>query len=270
MTVVAEVVPVAVRRRWTDSSLVVAGLQVALIGAVIGAWQLAADHGPLNEFLFSRPSHVWSFLWTWTKDGTLASNLWTTMKVLLEGWGFGVVGGAAIGVALGVNRTVREIFEPFIVFANAVPRLLFLPILIVLFGFGSTPKVILVVLVVIFIVAVTVAAGIREISPDLLLNARMLGARPLDRLRIIYLPAVAIWILTSARTTVGYAVQATIASEFIGSSKGLGTLIIEGDVRLDVGEMFAAITVVFLLGIALDSLLGVIQKRATRWMPRSA
>jgi NitT/TauT family transport system permease protein len=258
---------VARTRPWTERRTVILSLQLGVVVAFIASWQIAADRGWLNEFLFSSPSYIWSFIWDWVETGTLTTHLWATVKVLLLGWTIGVVGGATIGIALGLNQNVRDVFEPFIVFANAVPRLLFLPILIVLFGFGSTPKVILVVLVVIFIVAVTVAAGVREIDPDLILNQQMLGAGQLDRLRSIYLPAVAVWILTGARTTGGYAIQATIAAEFIGASVGLGTLIIEGQSQLDIGEMFAAITVVLVLAIVLDFVLGIVESQATRWMP---
>lgn len=254
-------------RRLNDSRNMVLALQILAVVAFLTAWQIAGDQGWINQFLFSEPSHVWSVLRGWVNDGSLAANFWATLSVLAIGWSIGVAGGATIGIALGLSRNLHDIFEPFIVFANAIPRLLFLPILIVVFGFGKTPKVLLVVLVVIFIVAVTVEAGVREISPDLILNERTLGANRFDVLRSVYLPSLAVWIFTSARTTVGYALQATIASEFIGSDSGLGTLIIKGQSALDVGGIFAALTVMFVLGMALDFGLGFLQSRAGRWMP---
>jgi sulfonate transport system permease protein len=254
-------------RRLNESRITVLVLRVLAVVVFFAAWQIASDQGWINRFLFSEPSDVWSILRGWVQDASLASNLWTTLNVLAIGWSIGVAAGAAIGIALGLSRNLRDVFEPFIVCANALPRLLFLPILIVVFGFGNTPKVVLVVMVVIFIVAVTVEAGVREISPDLILNERTLGASRLDLLRNIYLPSLAVWIFTSARTTVGYALQATIASEFIGSDNGLGALIIKGQSVLDVGQIFAALFVMFVLGMVLDFGLGFLQLRAGRWMP---
>jgi NitT/TauT family transport system permease protein len=243
-------------------------VQAAVVAAFVVIWQVGSDHHWINAFIYSRPSLIWGMLKEWARNGTLVSETWSTLQVLLLGWGLGLLMGTALGMLVGMSETARTYFEPFLIFFNGLPRLLFLPVFVIWFGFGTTPKVILVVFVVVFIVAMTVANGVREVEDDLVLNVRLHGASKLEVLLDAFLPAIALWVVSSSRTTVGFAFQATVAAEFIGSSHGLGALVVNGQQTLDTPQVYAALVVMFVVAIVLDSILGVIQKRVTKWMPQ--
>jgi NitT/TauT family transport system permease protein len=257
-------------------------LTLAQVGATVLAlylWQLGADHNVINPLFFSKPTAIWDFLKLWASSNQPAGHstnttLWQDLESTLVVFGLGYVIATGIGIVMGLLigavALVREVLEPFIAFMNAMPRLALLPILLVVFGFGQVAQIILVILVCVFMVMVNIATGVQDIRSDLLNNARMLGAGRLELIRHIYLPSLTIWVLSTARVTIGYAVQAAIAAEFIGAARGLGFRFSDAQSRFRSDEMFAAFAVVLLLALAVDIVLGRVEKRTTRWMPSKA
>jgi ABC-type nitrate/sulfonate/bicarbonate transport system permease component len=230
------------------------------------AWQQAIDHGVGKKFLFGTPMDSWRLLQSWISDGSLLDNVRSTMTVLAVGYSVGTVAGVVMGLSLGLSRTLELIFEPFAVFFNSIPRLIFQPFFAVWLGFGLAAKVSLVLFVIVFLVVVNTAAGVKEVSQEHLQSARALGARPIDLLRHVYLPAMTLWITAGARTTVGYAFQAAVVAEFIGANQGLGYLVVAGQANLDVNTIWAALAVMLVVAIAVDSAFAAIQARASVWM----
>jgi NitT/TauT family transport system permease protein len=240
--------------------------QIAAVVLFLWLWQTASDHKVIDPVFFSKPTAIWKVLRNWVSSGYLWPNLRSTVMVFVEGYLIGTVAGIVLGVLLGTLRWLRELSEPFLAFFNAMPRLVLLPLLIVWFGFGAEPKVILVVTVILLMVALNVASGIREVRPELLNQARLMGAGPAELVRDVFLPSIGLWVTSTARVTVGYAFNATIAAEFIGSSKGLGYLIYNAQDTYQAPEIYAALAVTVVIAIVLDSLLAVVENRATRWM----
>jgi NitT/TauT family transport system permease protein len=250
------------------SSLVLA--QIVTVVLVLLLWERASNSGSIDPVFFSRPSAVWQQIKDWASDGTLWDSIATTMRVFLYGYVIGTGLGILVGIVLGTMRWVREVFEPFLAFFNAMPRLILLPLLIVWFGFGIAPKVILVVAVILFIVALNVAAGMSEVRADLLNNAKLMGASRLQLVRHVYAPSIGLWVLSTARLTVGYAFSATIAAEFIGANEGVGFLLSLGQSSTSAVQVWAALTITVVLALAIDLILALIEHRVTRWMPAKA
>jgi NitT/TauT family transport system permease protein len=253
-------------RKYVLQRAAVLAAQIAAVVLFLWLWQIASDHKVIDPVSFSKPTAIWHILRQWISSGYLWPNLRSTVMIFVEGYVIGTVAGIVLGVLLGTQRWLRELSEPFLAFFNALPRLVLLPLLIVWFGFGSEPKVVLVVTVILLMVALNVASGIREVRPDLLNQARLMGAGPAELVRDVFLPSVGLWVTSTARVTVGYAFNATIAAEFIGSSKGLGYLIYDAQATYQSSQIYAALAVTVVIAIVLDSLLAVVENRATRWM----
>jgi NitT/TauT family transport system permease protein len=202
------------------------------------------------------------------------TSLWQDVgaTAIVFGFGYviGTVSGILLGLIIGSVALVREVVEPFMAFANAVPKLLLLPIFLVLFGYGYVAQIVLVVVTITIFVLISTASGVAETSQTILNNAKVLGASRRALVRYVYVPSLAIWVLSTARQTVGYAMQAAIASEFIGASKGLGFRFIYAEVTIRSDEMFAAFAIVMLFALLVDAVLSLIEKRALRWMPATA
>lgn len=241
--------------------------QLAALALLIWLWAVLSDHKVIDPVYFSSPAKVWKQLEGWVSDGTLWGNLSDSLKVFIIGYAIGTAGGIVLGVLIGTIGWLRELAEPFLAFFNAMPRLILLPLLIVWFGFGLLPKVLLVITVIILMVTLNVAAGIREVRTDLLANVRLMGASRTDLLRHVYIPSVALWVTSTARVTVGYAFNATIAAEFIGASTGLGYLIYLGESSFQAQVIWAALLLTLAIAVIMDALLAVVEARVTRWMP---
>lgn len=242
-------------------------LQSVCAVALIALWQWASDTHRVRPFDFGQPSGIYTTLTTWWRDGTLIAATKSTLTVLLLGWGIGTVVGVLIGLLIGISSLAHDILQPFITFVYGIPRLILLPFLVIWFGFGLAPKVLLVVLTIWIITALSVAEGVTQIPKELIDNARLLGARRGRLVRDVYAPSLALWITSSSRTTFGFAFQAAIVSEFVGANEGLGHLIVVGQNGFRVDAIFAALVIVMILSIVGNALLSLAESRATRWMP---
>lgn len=248
--------------------MLIVAVQLAIVAAAVGVWQVLVSSGTTNSFIVGSPGKVIDEIGRWISTGTLWENMTSTLTIFGLGYAIGLVGGTILGLLCGISVTAREYLSPFLAFFNSIPRLILIPFLIVWLGLGPAPKIIIVILVVIFYVALTVESGVREIDRDLILNARALGGVPLDLIRHIYVPAVGGWIIAAARTSIGLAFQAAVVAEFFGASKGLGFLMTQGEGNFDAAEIYAAILVTIVLAVILDGLLALVSARVLRWMPK--
>ncbi|HET8998575.1 MAG TPA: ABC transporter permease subunit [bacterium] len=200
-------------------------------------------------------------------SATLWQDLGATILVFGLGYVFGAGLGIVLGLLVGIFPALRAVAEPYIAFFNAMPRIVLLPLLLVILGFGYLPQVLLVALVIMFIVLMNVAAGVSEVRRDILNNARILGANNLALIRHVYLPSVGLWVLSSARVTVGYALQATVAAQVIGVGRGLGFRLIIAQTQYRADEMFAVFAVLLLHAVIVDMVPAVVERRVRRWVP---
>jgi NitT/TauT family transport system permease protein len=245
--------------RWT--------LQVLVGVGFICLWEWASSSGRVKAIDFGKPSSIWATLRSWWSDGTLFEATASTVRVLLLGWIIGTLVGIAVGVVVGTSTLAHDILGPFLSFLYGLPRLIIQPFLVIWLGFGLSSKVVFVVLVIWITTTISVAQGCREIPTEILSNTRLLGANSLRLARDVYVPSLALWVVSSSRTTFAFAFQAAIISEFVGTNEGLGHLIIVGQNGFKVNSIYAALVVVTLLSVLANAVLSVAEARATRWMP---
>jgi NitT/TauT family transport system permease protein len=243
--------------------------QIAVLVGLIALWQWASGTGRIDPFFFGRPSTTWARLSGWIETGSLWGNLWQTVELLALGYLGGLLVGFVLGWLMGASRLVHAIFEPYVVFMNAVPRIILYPFFVVWLGFGQLPKVISVTLVMIPIVAINIATGYKSVEGQYLANMRAQGAGRAHLALHVYIPSLSLWVLSTCRITFGLAFQAAIAAELISSTSGLGYLAAKGQSLFDVNAVYAALAVVIVVAVVVDGGLALVERRATRWMPRS-
>ncbi|MBL8341071.1 MAG: ABC transporter permease, partial [Rubrivivax sp.] len=144
------------------------------------------------------------------------------------------------------------------------------PIFAVWFGLGIGSKVALGVTLVFFIVFFNVYQGVKEVSPVVLANARMLGASRKQLLRHVYLPSATSWVFSSLHTSVGLAFVGAVVGEYLGSSQGVGYLILQAEGTFDINTVMAGILVLTAFALVLDAAVGRIERRLMKWQPRVA
>lgn len=257
--------------------------QLGVLIVVLTVWQLASRDAKIAFFL-GEPVQVLGRIWSWFlpvgldanalfPDG-LAGNadiylhLGTTLLETFLAFGIGTLLGLATGLWLALAPTASAILDPYIKAANAMPRVILAPIFAMWFGLGIWSKVALAVTLVFFIVFFNVYQGVREVSPVVLANARMLGAKQRQLLRTVYLPSATAWVFSSLHTSVGLAFVGAVVGEYLGSARGVGYLILQAEGTFDVNTVFAGIVVLTAFALLLDALVGRIERRLMKWQPR--
>ena len=220
-------------------------------------------------FVFGEPQKVLAQLWNWFASGEIYRHLWVTLVETLLAFAIGTGFGIGIGIWLALTPQAAAIFDPYIKALNAMPRVILAPIFFVWFGLGIASKVALGVTLVFFIVFFNVYQGVREVSPVVLANARMLGASQRQLLRHVYLPSAMSWVFASLHNSVGLAFVGAVVGEYLGSSEGVGYLIHQAEGVFDINTVFAGIVLLTVFALLLDRMVGIAEERLMVWQPRS-
>jgi len=254
--------------------------QVGLLVAVFAFWHLMTTPGLLPLFMFDNdrqaafffgePLKVAGRIWVWfVTEADIYRHLGVTLLETLLAFGIGSVLGLGAGLWLALQPMASAILEPYIKALNSMPRIILAPIFAVWFGLGIGSKVALGVTLVFFIVFFNVYQGVKEVSPVVLANARMLGARPRQLLRHVYLPSATSWVFSSLHTSVGLAFVGAVVGEYLGSSQGVGYLILQAEGTFDINTVMAGIVVLTAFALVLDALVGRIERRLMKWQPKA-
>jgi len=229
-----------------------------------------ADYANRIAFFFGRPLQVIKVVIEWFTSGKIYPHLAVTLWETLLAFAIGSVLGLGIGLWLALSPTASAVAEPYITALNAMPRVILAPIFAVWFGLGVLSKVALGVTLVFFIVFFNVYQGVKEVSPVVLANARMLGASRRQLLRSIYLPSATSWVFSSLHTSVGMAFVGAVVGEYLGSAKGVGYLILQAEGVFDINTVIAGIVVLTVFALLLDFAVTKIEARLLVWRPRAA
>jgi NitT/TauT family transport system permease protein len=254
--------------------------QVGVLVVVFGFWHVMTKPGLLPNFIFDNdqqaafffgePLKIFGRIWNWFfVSADIYQHLWITLVETLLAFGIGTVFGLAMGLWLALSPMAAAILDPYIKAANSMPRVILAPIFAVWFGLGIASKVALGVTLVFFIVFFNVYQGVKEVSPVVLANARMLGASQQQLLRHVYLPSAMSWVFSSLHTSVGLAFVGAVVGEYLGSARGVGYLILQAEGSFDINTVMAGILVLTAFALVLDALVGVIEKKLMKWQPKS-
>jgi sulfonate transport system permease protein len=253
------------RRRWERV------LQVGVFIAVVGGWEAAARTGIADPFFFGQPSGVAWTIWRWSTRGTPQGPLWEHVVITLEetilAFLIGVALGVVAGFALGRNRTLAAIFGPYVRMGNAIPRVILGSIFVIWLGLGMASKVALGVTLTFFVVFFNAFQGVREVDPNLVNNARVLGANNRQLSFDVMLPSALSWITSSLHTSFGFALVGAVVGEFIGANRGLGYLVAAAQGAFNANGVFAAMVILSVVALIADALMTRLEHRLTPWRP---
>jgi NitT/TauT family transport system permease protein len=250
----------------TRRSLTVWAGRVVVVVIPVYVWQLAADRGVIDTFAYSRPNDIAAQIGTWLNDGTILSNVWTTLLNALAGYAVGSLIGTALAALFVVVPRLGEVYTPVMTVANALPGFALTPLLIAAFGFGVGSSISLVTIVIMFVSFFAVLGGLQSVGSEYTSWARCLGGSELQLWRTVRLPAIVGWLIASLRISVGLAFSAAIVAEFVGGGRGIGFLVSRSMNLFDATSVFAGIVVILLVVILIDNGVRMIERRATRWI----
>ena len=248
------------------------GLQVLVAVVSIALWHVlttvpVGDKPLLPPFFFSTPLDVAMRVYKWFYEGTIWRHLWITLWEATLAFVVGAVAGVLVGFWFARQPMVAAVLDPYVKMVNALPRIVLAPIFTLWFGLGIWSKVALGVTLVFFIVFFNVYQGVKEVSPTVLANARMLGMREGQLFRHVYWPAALTWMFSSLHTSVGFALVGAVVGEYLGSAAGLGYKIHEAESGFDVTGVFSGMLILTVVVIAVDTMVTMIENRLLIWRP---
>ena len=247
-------------------------LQILVAVVALTLWYVLATypvfgHVLLPPFFFSNPVEVAEQVAKWFATGVIWKHLWVTLLESVLAFVLGSIGGVAVGFWFARQPRTAAVFDPYVKMVNALPRVVLAPIFTLWLGLGIWSKVALGVTLVFFIVFFNVYQGVKEVSPTVLANARMLGMNERQLMRHVYWPSALSWMFSSLHTSVGFAVVGAVVGEYLGSAAGLGYLIQQAEGVFDVAGVFAGMFVLAAFVIVIDTLVTLVEKRLLVWRP---
>ena len=248
------------------------GLQVIVGLLAIALWQIGTTVPVggdylLPPFFFSTPMDVAARVVKWFVEGTVWRHLWITLYEALMAFIIGSAAGVVIGFWFARQPMVAAVLDPYVKMINALPRVVLAPIFALWFGLGPASKIALGITLVFFIVFFNVYQGIREVSPAILANARMLGMSDRALMRHVYWPSALSWMFSSLHTSVGFAVVGAVVGEYLGAAAGLGYLIQQAEGVFDVAGVFAGMFVLAVFVLIIDGVVTLVERRLLVWRP---
>jgi NitT/TauT family transport system permease protein len=244
--------------------------RIIVLIILLALWQVASARSAEARFFMGSPVAVAAQIWRWFASGVIYRHLAITLSETLLSFVIGTALALVVGLFLALDRFWSGVFDPFIKAVNTMPRLILAPIFSVWFGLGIWSKVALGVTIVFFIVFFNVYQGVREVSPILIANVRMLGASRAQLVRRVYIPSAMSWVFSSLHLSVGMAFVGAVIGEYLGSAAGVGYLILQAESTFDIDQVVAGIVVLTAFALLLDAAVTLAETRLVgRTRPRA-
>jgi NitT/TauT family transport system permease protein len=236
----------------------------------LAIWQWVSGR-LIDSFWISSPSQVAGYInFLMTRgaaayDGPLTFHLWVTFYEAMLGFTIGFAIGAASGFILGRSPRIYKIFEPYLLLIISIPRIAIAPVLILFFGIGSLPKVVLAAIVAFVYSLFNIYMGMVNADWETATVLRIMGATKLEILKKVEFPAIVPWVINAAKISVPRTLFAVLSVEYLGSFAGLGYLLVVSLGAASVGMILAIVAAFLVISSTLYAAISVLEARLLRW-----
>lgn len=238
--------------------------------AVLAIWHLLSVSGALSTAIVPAPVDIWNAARQLAERGELQRDILVSLRRVVIGFGIGATAGLILGLLVGLFETVRDLFDRSLQMIRTIPHLALVPLMIVWFGIGEEPRLILVAMGSLFPVYINTVGGIRNVDPKLIELGRSYGLGRVDLVWSIILPAALQPILVGIRYALGVAWLTLVVGETIASRDGIGYLVQNARELLRIDIIMLAIVLYAIAGWLSDLITRVVERRLLRWHPNYA
>ncbi|MBO8159285.1 ABC transporter permease [Thermosyntropha sp.] len=239
--------------------------QLLLIVAVFSLWEIAADLRWIDPFVTSQPSRMVATLRLLHADGSLYVHIATTIWETFVGFMLGTVGGLIIAVVLWWSDFLFQVFEPYLVVLNALPKVALGPILIVWLGNGQGAIIAMALLISIIVSIITMLHGFRSVDEEKIKLLKSFGANKFTILRKVILPASLPNTISALKVNVGLSWVGVIMGEFLVSRAGLGYLIVYGSQVFKLDLVMTSVIILIIAATFMYLLVAYLEKKLIKW-----
>ncbi len=203
---------------------------------------------------------------TMVEDAALLSrHTWITLVEILIGFGLALVSGVVLASVIALSRTLERAIYPFVIASQTIPIIVVAPLLLIWIGYGLAPKVIVVGLIAFFPIVVNMVDGLKSVDPDMVRLMRTLGASRRQIFMKLQFPSSLPFLFSGTKVAMAVSVIGAVIGEWVGSSVGLGYLMIRSKPQFLTERVFAAIVVLSAIGILLFLLVGLVERLVIPW-----
>lgn len=248
-------------RPWRPNPSVV--LPLGVVAFLLVLWYGLSAGGVVSEFALPEPNLVAKSIYTqWP---AYWMNMRTTLVEIGVGAFFGIVLGIGFGVMIALSDTLRRAFYPLLVASQSLPILAIAPLLVIWLGFGIAPKIVLVVQIIFFPITVATIQGLQSVSHEVLVFGRSLGASERMLFWKVRVPATLPHVFGGLKIASSYAAVAAVISEWTGSERGLGAMMLRANSDYNVTVVFGCVVLVTLIGLSLFGIVSLLERKFTPW-----
>lgn len=219
-----------------------------LLLLLLGVWQFAVTVMGVSEFILPAPADVGLALKELFAEGTVWSDIRITLTEVVVGFVIALVTGVLVGSVLGRVVWLERALQPAMVAFQVIPKVAFIPLFVIWFGFGVTSKIIMATILAFFPIMLNVMLGVRSVDRGHRDVMRGLGASRWATFRSLELPSTLPYVFAGAEVGIVFAVIGAIVGEYLGGSQGLGYLVVTSLNALDSPQLFAVIVLLAVMG----------------------
>jgi ABC-type nitrate/sulfonate/bicarbonate transport system permease component len=239
------------------------GPPVALIAVLLVLWQIGTILSDIQAWLLPSPLDVLRA--AWEVRGIIGPHLRETIQATLFGFSLALFVGLSLGFFIDRSPLAREALYPLLVISQTIPIIAIAPLLVIWFGYGILPKVLVVGLICFFPIVVSTADGLRAIDQELVDLLRTMGANSRDIFFKVRLPGALPTVFSGVKIAITYSVVGAIMGEWVGGSRGLGIFMLRSTNSFRTDRVFVTVAITALLSILLFGLVIAIERMALRW-----
>lgn len=236
-----------------------------LLALLLAVWQFAVSVLEVSRFILPAPAEVAVSLQTLVTGPDIWDHIKITVFEVVAGFAIALVAGVVVGAVLGRVIWLQRAVQPALVALQVVPKVAFVPIFVIWFGFGATSKIIIAAILAFFPIMLNVMLGVRSVDRGHRDVMQGLGASRLQTFRDLELPSTLPYVFAGAEVAIVFAVIGAIVGEYLGGSEGLGYLVVSSLNSLNAPRLFAVIILLAVLGTVLYGAVTTAKRLVIPW-----
>ncbi|GIN88188.1 putative ABC transporter permease protein YtlD [Heyndrickxia sporothermodurans] len=236
-------------------------IQIIILLAFFSLWELASRFHWIDPLIFSSPSKIWRLFVSKLQDGSLYLHTGVTVYETILGFILGTLFGAILAAILWWSPKLSKILDPYLVIFNAMPKVAFGPMLIVIFGTGLNSSIAMGIIISIIVTTIVIYTAFREVDPNYIKVLKTFGASRSQTFKEVILPATFPTIISTLKVNVGLSWVGVIVGEYLVASKGLGYLIIYGFQVFNFTLVMLSLMVVAVIATIMYQLVDLLEKK---------
>lgn len=253
------------KRRWNREKALAVVLPLITMAVVLIVWDRTIVLLDVTPEVMPKPADALAALWYGLLTGVYITHTLVTLQEVLYGFALGGMAGFVVGVLVAEFAYVRMAVFPFLIVLQITPKVAIAPLFIIWLGYGIESKVAIAASISFFPIVINTVAGLRSADGEMLEMMKAFSATRWQTFVRVKLKLALPYIFAGLNVAMALAVIGAIVAEFVGSTKGLGYLILQANFKLDTAQVFGVLVMLAALGIALNATLSLLSRRALFW-----